>query len=152
MCISVFAVIKRRDKVLMGVPKSGKRWTSEWIPQWASYSDEERVAALEQWRLPSCYLTEGEHPDDAVHRVLKEQLRITSFTKSHPSVMSYTTPSDWYPGNHHWDLAFVYDAKVQGPVKKHSWWKELRFMSRSELGDVDLGWNDDFMRNLKLID
>jgi hypothetical protein len=151
MCISAFAVIRRGGKVLVGVPGGGRRWTVEWISALGSYSEEERVAALKVWRLPSCYLREGEHPDDALGRVLEDQLQVRNFTKSQPRIMSYATPSDWYPGSDHWDLAFVYDVKVQGPIKKPSWWDELRFMSKTELKDVDLGWNDDFMRDLKLV-
>lgn len=151
MCISVFAVIERGGKVLMGVPRGEKRWTQEWITGWASYTKEDRSEALREWRLPSCYLREGEHPDDAVLRVMRDQLGLTTFDLSSARVMSYATPSDWYPGNEHWDLVFVYNAKVRGEVARPSWWSQLRFLGRSELRGLDLGWNDDLMRDLQLV-
>ena len=64
---------------------------------------------------------------------MKEQLRVRSFAVSSSRVLSYATPSDWYPGNVHWDLVFAYEVNVRGPIKKPPWWNELRFLARSEL-------------------
>ncbi len=78
-------------------------------------------------------------------------MRVRSFAVSSSRVLSYATPSDWYPGNVHWDLVFAYEVNVRGPIKKPPWWNELRFLARSELQSVEFGWNDDFMRDLKLV-
>jgi ADP-ribose pyrophosphatase YjhB (NUDIX family) len=101
-----------------------------------------------QWRLPSAYLQEGEHPEDTVRRVLRDQLGLRKFVISPPRVFSYTWPSDWYPGNNHWDLAFVYPVKVSESIKELPWWKELTFVGKGQLEDADFGWNDDLMKDL----
>ncbi len=150
MCISVFAIARRGGKVLMGVPNMKKKWISEWVPNWGIYSKADLDAEFKRWRLPAGYLLEGEHPDQALGRVMRDQLRIDGFKATSSRVLSYAAPSDWYPGNMHWDLVFVYEVDVSGPVRKLPWWKKLRFMDRAGLQDADFGWNDDFMRDLEL--
>jgi len=151
MCISVFAVIRREGRLLMGVPRDKKKWIAEWVPNWGFYSEKDLRSEFRRWRLPSGYLLEGEHPDAAVERVVRDQLRVDPSPPSARTVLSYSTPSDWYPGNDHWDLVFVYELGVGGPIVRPPWWKELRFLTRSELDGADLGWNDDLMRDLGLV-
>jgi hypothetical protein len=152
MCISVFAVAKEGDEVLAGLPEQHERWASEWIPGWRSYSKEDYGDLFRQWRLPCGYLREGEHPDICVSRVMREQVGVERFDISAPRVLSYTWPSDWYPGNDHWDLVFVYDVRLRSPIRMGAWWKELGFVGRTELSGARFGWNDDLMRDLDLVD
>ena len=84
-------------------------------------------------------------------RVVTDQLRQSTFTKSSPRILSYFTPSDWYPGNFHWDLVFAYEIELKGPVERLPWWKELRFASRAELKAADFGVNKDIMKDMKLV-
>jgi ADP-ribose pyrophosphatase YjhB (NUDIX family) len=98
MCISVFAIAEENHKVLVGIPKRNKRWGSGWVPAWASYSKEDYGDVFRQWRLPSGYLREGEHPDVCVRRVIRDQVGVEKFDLSPARVFSYSTPSDWYPG------------------------------------------------------
>jgi ADP-ribose pyrophosphatase YjhB (NUDIX family) len=151
MCISAFAVVKEGDACLLGVPRGRRNWIAEWVPAWGAYSKEDLKDAFKQWRLPSGYLREGEHPDDCLRRVVREQLGVRSFKASRPRVFSYSAPSDWYPGNEHWDLVFVYKVKLQGTPKTLPWWRELRFVGRLERGRADFGWNEDMMRDLGLM-
>ncbi len=151
MCLSVFAVAKHRGKCLLGVPNRDDRWMTEWIPAWRSYSKEDHEDVFNQRRLPSGYLREGEHPDDCLRRVVREQIGVREFTASPPKVLSYATPSEWYPGNEHWDIVFAYDVKLHQPVKVLPWWSKLGFMGKAELADAKFGWNDDLMRDLGII-
>jgi len=161
MCISVFGIVRRQGKkgVLVGLPKPDNRWASEWISAWRTYPEKELAESYRQWRLPSSYLMEGENPDDAIRRILKDQLEIDDFSlsKKGPKIFSYNSPSEWYPGNSHWDLALVYDVKVKSkdkPVKNiPKWWQELYFVKKKkDFRDKDYGWNNDFMRDLGLIE
>ncbi len=151
MCISVFAVIKRGGKVLVGVPKPHKRWKSEWVSGWLMYSDEELDKIYGQTRLPSSYVYEGEHPDQALRRVMRDELRIERFSAPTDRIISYNSPSDWYPGNFHWDLVFVYNVRTSASPGKLPWWRELVFLGRNELQKRDLGWNQDMMKDLGLV-
>ena len=152
MCISVFALIRESDRVLVGLPERHERWLSEWIPAWRSYPKEDYDDVFRQWRLPSGYLCEGEHPDVCMNRVMREQVGAEKFDAAPAHVLSYTSPSDWYPGNEHWDIVFVYEISLRQPVKRAPWWKELQFMGRTELKDARFGWNDDLMMDLGLVD
>ncbi len=145
MCISVFALVRRGDSYLVGIPAPKERWFSEWVPAWNSYAQGDLDDAFKQWRLPSGYLREGEHPDDCVSRVMREQIGVKRFKVAPARVFSYATPSDWYPGKTHWDLVFAYDVVCGGRLRKLPWWKELRFVKRSALQKSNFGWNEDFM-------
>jgi hypothetical protein len=160
MCISVFGVVRRQGKkgVLLGLPKPDNRWASEWISAWKNYEEKELAESYRQWRLPSTYLMEGENPDDAIRRIMTDQLEIDgySLSKNGPKFYSYNTPSEWYPGNNHWDLALVYEVKIKSkyqPAKNiPKWWQELYFVKKKkDFRDREYGWNDDFMRDLGLV-
>ena len=157
MCMSVFAVVKRPGKkgVLLGLPKQDEKWVTEWISAWKTYSEKELAEAYSQWRLPSSYLREGEHPEEAIRRIMEDQIGIGNYalTKKGPKIFSYKSASDWYPGNSHWDLAFVYDVKVRGKRfgddQIPKWWKQLEFVKKKkDFLSKNYGWNDDFMKDL----
>ncbi len=78
MCLSTFALVRRaRQKgVLFGIPKPNKRWLSDWMVSWHNYSSEELSKIYDEWRLPSSYLLEGEHPIDSIRRIMGRQLGI----------------------------------------------------------------------------
>jgi len=148
MCISVFAVVRDGGKVLVGVSKRGGRWASEWLPSNTKSAGKELDKELAVWRLPSAYIFEGEKPDDALERVVRDQLGIDEFTSSGPRVFSYAEPSDWYPGNKHWDLALAYEVTTAQTPSKRPHWKELAFLDLKELRKRDFGWNNDFVREV----
>jgi hypothetical protein len=157
MCISVFAIVRRADKkgVLLGLPKQDARWITDRLSAWKNYSEKELTEAYHQWRLPSSYLREGEHPEDALKRIVVDQVGISDYSvsKKGPRVFSYSVPSDWYPGNNHWDLAFVYDVKVKTKGKEiPKWWQELEFVKKKDFREKDFGWNSDFMCDLGLVE
>jgi hypothetical protein len=151
MCMSVFAVVTRGRSVLIGRPKLHAAWRNKWLFSWATYSRKELQAACRENRLPSTYLLEGERPEDGLKRIMRDQLKMKSYSASGPRVFSYFEPSDGYPGNKHWDLAFVYDVKSRDRVRPLPWWEELRFLERDELRAEDFGWNSDFVQDIGLL-
>jgi ADP-ribose pyrophosphatase YjhB (NUDIX family) len=151
MCLSAFAVVKRGRRVLAGIPKRHRRWTSEWVSSWRTYPKKELAEVYAQTRLPATYLFEGESPDKALQRVMRDQLGIKRYAASTLKAMSYNSPSDWYPGNLHWDIAFAYDVRTSEPLRRLPWWSELGFLNGRQLRKRDLGWNSDFMKDLGLL-
>jgi ADP-ribose pyrophosphatase YjhB (NUDIX family) len=149
MCLSVFAIIMNsRRQVLIGIPKKESRWQEDWL-----YSKtKENSEIFEQWRPPSCYLREGEHPEDALARVMRDELGAKEYQfEPNPKIVSYYSPSDWYPGQSHWDLAFVYRIKVgEGFQPSMKWWRQLEFCKLENLKEKDFGWNIDLMHDLQL--
>ncbi|MCA1812691.1 MAG: hypothetical protein LC624_01920 [Halobacteriales archaeon] len=148
MCISVFALLEQRGKVLVGLAQDHPRWRKEWLPQLRAYDDDERNLPLTWLRLPSTYLREGEHPERGLARVLRGQLRVTSWTIQDAHIGSWTYPSTWYPGHKHWDLAFTYRVKARLPAKHGPWWKELAWCAPGDVRAKDFGWSDDYAREL----
>jgi len=148
MCLSVFALVRDKGRVLAGVPKRGGRWASEWLPSITKNTGKDLDNEWAAWRLPSAYIYEGEHPGAALKRVLRAQLRVENFASSGPRVFSYDEPSDWYPGSKHWDLAFAYEVVTAQTPNKLPHWKELEFLNGKELRKRDFGWNDDFVREV----
>jgi hypothetical protein len=148
--MSTFAVVRRNGKVLIGTPKRHANWPSKWLFSWAVYSKEELEEEYLAKRIPSTYLLEGEHPEHAIQRIMSEQLQMPHYSTGGPRVFSYNSPSSRYPGNSHWDLAFVYDVNTHDPVKKLGWWKELDFVESAKLHEDDFGWNSDFVVDLGL--
>lgn len=152
LCISVFALIKRGSRVLVGIPERNRRWASEWIPAWLSYSKRELDEAYAQKRLPSAYLREGEHPRECLRRVMIDQLRIDRFTTTSERVFSYWALStDWYPGERHWDIVFVYFVGITRLPRKPPWWRVLGFADKKEMGVEDFGWESDLMKDLGIL-
>jgi hypothetical protein len=158
MCISVFALVEKGDAVLVGVPKEVKRWRDDWL---YSKRKEEGTEIFEEWRLPSCYLREGEDPRSALGRIVSEEIGARGHymvSPENPMVFSYYSPSDSYPGSSHWDLALIYRVRLPKTISfannKYAsrFWKELEYLQRgSELGSKEFGWNTELMADLKLM-
>ena len=115
------------------------------------YSSKELEEACAELRLPGAYLREGEHPDETLDRVMKDQLGVKKYGTSLPLVFSWYSPSDWYPGKRHWGLLFAYKVKAQAPSKIPSWWRDLSWVNPSALHACDFGWNRELMHELRLV-
>jgi len=151
MCLSVFALVTRRGKVLVGKPRPHRAWKANWLFSWSTYTQRELDEAYQALRLPSSYLLEGEDPKDGLSRVMKDQLGVSEYRTTGLRVFSYVAPSDWYPGHDHWDLAFVYDVAFDGPLPAPPWWERLQFESRVSLTASDFGWNSDLAEDLGIV-
>jgi hypothetical protein len=89
MCISTVAVIRRNCKVLLGHTTAHPRWRKEWLTTFQYYSSKELEEAYAELRLPSAYLREGEHPDETLDRIMKDQLGVKKYRTSLPLVFSF---------------------------------------------------------------
>ena len=59
------------------------------VSSWANlHAQEELQEAYREKRLPSTYLLEGEHPEDALRRIMRQQLGIPEYSSSGPRVYS----------------------------------------------------------------
>lgn len=149
MCLSVFAVVRRRGKVLAGKPRLNAKWRDEWWASWGGYTADEQAEMLTHWKLPSTYLREGEHPEAALKRVMEQQLGAKRWAMKGMTVASYTAKSDWYPPHAHWDLAFVFEVTADVPERSSNW-RELAWFSPKEGRAMEFGWNADLVRDLGL--
>lgn len=85
------------------------------------------------WMLPSSHLMLFESPQEAAHRILKEQLGIAQLELSEAKVVSEVgTPKKFSSLAKHWDFEFIFRGKMTGgSVPKHEAWSELRFVDLS---------------------
>lgn len=139
LCLSSFAVVRRGTEVLLGRAREHPRWAAEWAPNFAAYDREERAREWETWRFPATFLYEGEHPDEALGRVLRDQLRTHEFMADPVQIYAFYDPSDWFPGKNHYDLCFVYDVEADPPAETPEWFAELRFVRLSEIASGEFG-------------
>ncbi|HVL88493.1 MAG TPA: hypothetical protein VM681_10900 [Candidatus Thermoplasmatota archaeon] len=151
-CISVFAVARRGPRLLAGLPDlAHPRWEREWLPNVRAYAKEDREEYAETLQVPCTYLREHEHPDDALARVLRAQVGARSYEATALEIVSASAQSTWYPGERHWDLAFVYLVDANAPAKPPRWWHELSWMDTRKLRASDFGWNGDMLVDLGVL-
>ncbi|MFQ5838346.1 MAG: NUDIX hydrolase [Thermoplasmata archaeon] len=138
-CLSSFAILKDGSKVLLGRPKDHPRWEAEWAPNFTAYDPEEREVEFHSWRFPAAYLYEGEHPDEALRRVVEDQLGLKEYQAGPASIHAFYDPSDWFPGKLHYDLCFVYEVRGTLPTVLPPWFAGLEFVDASSLKAKDFG-------------
>lgn len=138
-CLSSFAIITEGDRVLLGIARDHPRWEAEWAPNFGAYDPDERRKEFQSWRFPATYLYEGEHPDDALERVLRDQLGVAEFEAGPGAVHAFYDPSDWFPGKKHYDICFVYEVETSPPSEVPTWFARLEFVEASSLKGKDFG-------------
>jgi ADP-ribose pyrophosphatase YjhB (NUDIX family) len=148
-CISSFALVRPETgskrsghrpssslygkQILLCRPREHNAWLGHWS-MFRVYKDlfpAEYEQQFLRWLFPSTYLFEGEHPDDALKRVLVEQLTLKRFDVTYPGkLLVFSDPSDWYPGRKHWDFCFVYDVALKQNLPKVGppWFSEMKFV------------------------
>lgn len=128
LCVSTFLLIRKGDALLLGKVIRPDIVKGKWV-------------------LPASQLLYGEHPDDSVRRILKEQLN------TEPEAVSYR--GLWSFADRHWDLCFVYDVDVRGeprPLSEaegakypHEYWycsqllAELKYVRPEEIRAEEIG-------------
>jgi ADP-ribose pyrophosphatase YjhB (NUDIX family) len=127
-CVSSFAILRRGERVLAGKPAPHPRWGEEWAPNWTAYGPGDVEEEYDMWRLPGTYLYEGEHPDDALKRVVEDQLGLKAYDVTDRRFLNFHDPSDWYPGRKHWDFCFVYEVETSASIERPPWWAELDYV------------------------
>ena len=128
LCLSAFVIAspdRTGRQVLLGRIDRSAAWGE------IGALDPKRVESIGQrWMIPSSQLLFFEGPDEAVRRILREQLGREGLPVPRPEVHSETYAPRNHPGRaRHWDLHFLY--RVEWPEPRpptHSAWKELRFV------------------------
>ena len=131
-CISAFAIMKKRGKVLAIKPRAHVRWEEEWAPNWRVYDAAGLKAELEKWRLPSTYMKEGEGPEQALSRIMLDQLGVKVYSVRLSSLQNFYEPSRRYPGKMHWDYCFVFNVSTHEEVKESPWLSNPRYVKASD--------------------
>ncbi len=139
LCISSFAIIRKGNSFLVGMPKRHPKWEREWAPNHSVYPKKRLDREFKSWRLPSAYLRLGEHPDHALGRVMRSQLGTEKYSTSGAKVFSFYDPSSYYRGKRHWDICFVYEVKLRGPLGARPWFAKLRYAKKNELKVSEFG-------------
>ena len=138
-CASSFVLVRNGRKILAGIPSEHRKWREQWQPNIRTYRPQDQEAEFRSWRLPAAFLFEGEHPDDAARRVMRDQLRLPPRKLDRPAIYTFYDRSSWYPGRRHYDLCFVYEVRNAAPREIPDWWERLEFVGPAFLRKQELG-------------
>jgi ADP-ribose pyrophosphatase YjhB (NUDIX family) len=128
LCLSAFLIVteaRHARWVLMGHMNPEAPWDH------IGALDPGRVEAHRHgWMLPSSHIMFKEAPEDAAHRIAREQLELPTLDVSASGVFSEVYAPRRFAGNReHWDLEFLFRAKLaEGRVPRPNAWSELRFV------------------------
>jgi ADP-ribose pyrophosphatase YjhB (NUDIX family) len=148
LCLSAFVVITGPENcILIGLPKKHKAWPEQGGLPLMHAEELEREG---MYLLPATHLMMEESPDKAAMRIAREWVGYAKAKPSFLMVQSHTRPSSLWkgesiyrPGLNHWDICFVYSMRVDGlPPKVKPWWKEMKFVSPSEIKELGRGHLD----------
>ena len=68
-----------------------------------------------RWSLPWDLLQYGEHPDQSVERIVREQLGVGLRRQRLVTILSYTQAHEMIPHlPPHWDLSFIHEVELDG--------------------------------------
>lgn len=128
LCLSSFLLLSRggrKGEVLVGHLDPKAPWAE------IGALDPRRVEQnASGWMLPSCHLLYFESPEQAAHRIAKEQLGLRNLSLEPPLVFSEAYAPRRHPQRgSHWDLQFLFRGTVpEGWEARHPAWRELRFV------------------------
>ncbi len=167
-----FAATPRPEEGVWGVPKDGFCLSSfvvlspEGVPgsvlvgkvspsaPWGEIGglDSRRIQLNSQgWMIPSCHLLQGESPQAAAVRVLKEQLGKESVRLGPPEIFSEVyTPRRHSGLSEHWDLEFVFRGTLpEAEPPQHVAWAELKYLDIAHTPRTEfIRSHDEILENL----
>ena len=124
----------------------------QWAPNWKIYTPERAAEDTKRWRFPSAYIKEGEAPEDALARVMKEQLGIENYQVESSTLENFYNPSGRYPGKMHWDYCFVYRVRTSENPRKQDWLAHVEYLDLKGLTEEEFGSaQGDLARRLGLL-
>ena len=130
MCLSVFLIISetgRPESVLLGRLNVDAPWDH------IGAMDPARAELHSKgWILPASHLMVHESPEEAAHRVLREQLGLTDQDLQGPKAFS-----EIYGPSNHWDIEFIFLGE-RDEIAPHAAWKELTFVELNDLRKEDM--------------
>jgi ADP-ribose pyrophosphatase YjhB (NUDIX family) len=133
-CLSSFLVMKKKSGILVGKMAKPEIWVERFL---VGEMFAPKYAASNKWLLPASHLKYGEKPEDAVRRVLVEQLGIPKSKLSLLEVQSHLAKDPDDPEAAHWDICFVYEGAFNGKLQKPEWFSELTFVKPRQLTTED---------------
>ncbi|MGI0080302.1 MAG: NUDIX hydrolase [Nitrososphaerales archaeon] len=94
------------------------------------------------WLLPASHLLMEESPDHAARRIAKEWIGLQGMPRL-LMVQSHKRPSKLWKlrggRENHWDICFVYTLKSNKIPKLRPWWKEMKYVPRSQIKKLGMG-------------
>jgi hypothetical protein len=137
VCLSSFVLVRNGGRVLVGKMAKPEVWTERFF---VGEKFAPGYAASRKYLLPARHLAWYESPLEAAEGVLRDmvKIRVPKGSLSLADVQSHVrgdVDSEMEPP--HWDICFVYEAKVPDSTVKAlrmpAWFSELRFVPFSSL-------------------
>ena len=137
LCIMTYVVSLKEDAILVG-RINGDKYYDYWEDEWATYVHR-RFLWQRKWFVPSTFPYYGEDPELTAERIVKKMLRVPRFRFESVKPISYSEPSEYYPGWHHWHICFAYFTGPLDVKKTPPWFRELRYVPLKKLRKEDVG-------------
>ena len=122
MCLSAFLFVRRGDAILLGKYKEHPAWET------LAGLDPERVRVHGRgWTIPASQLKYGEDPRVGAKRIAEDILQMRGLQFSKPRVETDLYEPKRFPGQMHYDVWFLVDARVPTSTKVEAppWYAEL---------------------------
>jgi hypothetical protein len=140
-CLSSFVIARKGKSILVGKMAKPEMWVERFLvgPEWAP-----RYAASCKYLLPAQHLILGEHPSETASKIVGEMLLTKSEKPKLLGVQSHLSGDPADPDSGHWDVCFIYDARIVGKLSKPEWFSELGYVPLKSLkpGDFTRGHGD----------
>lgn len=151
-CLSSFALLEKRGKILLVKPNRHEKWAQEWAPNFKIYAAEQMEKEMNYWRFPSTYIKQGEHPDSALKRIVEDQLGVKEYAAGKGKLYNFYDPSNLFPGKMHWDYCFVYKISTGEPITKKSWLSQVEYVKTKGMDPKEFGSaQGDLAKGLRLL-
>lgn len=153
-CLSSFVILTTGSDVLVGKMDKPDIWVERFFvgaqlaPTYYSSG---------KFLLPASHLAWYESPLEAAQRIVRDQVQLDTKQLKLLDVQSYLSGDRESTENPpHWDICFVYQAKVPKSlvkkIRKPEWFKEYGFVKRSKLEPDDFTrGHGDILQQAKLI-
>ncbi len=126
MCVCTFLFVTRDDRILLGKYADDPKWE-----ELAGLDQGRRLANANGWTIPASHLKFGEDPRQTARRIGEQILLMEGARYSEPRTEVDAYPSQWTPGETHYDLWFFVDA---APPRTYE--------ARAPAWYHELGWQD----------
>ncbi len=124
MCVCAFLFVTRDDQILLGKYADDPKWE-----ELAGLDQGRRRTNANGWTIPASHLKFGEDPRQTARRIGEQILLMQGAQYSEPRTEVDAYPSQFSPGETHYDIWFFVDAVPPRTYEARApaWYRELEW-------------------------
>jgi ADP-ribose pyrophosphatase YjhB (NUDIX family) len=126
ICLMAYVVSMKGDSILAAT-MNGETESKTWRDRWGMLMHRDRIWKG-KWLVPSGFLRFGEDPKEAANRLLSEMMGMRNQHPKLANVVTYSQPSKYYLGFHHWHVCFIYEIGEVKVEKVPPWFHAIEYV------------------------